>query len=77
MKKTIVVIGAGKGLGFGVAKKFTEEGYKVVLVARNRNALEKMSDELKSKGSDAHYKVADCSEEGEFVKALEEIKNLL
>ena len=74
MKKTIVIIGAGKGLGFGVAKKFAGEGYKVVLVARNGDTLEKMCDELKSKGSDAHYKVADSSEEGEFVKALEEIK---
>lgn len=74
MKKTIVIIGAGKGLGFGVAKKFAAEGYKVMLVARNRDSLEKMRDELKSKGCHVDYKVADSSEDGEFVKALEEIK---
>ena len=27
MRKTIVVIGAGPGLGYGVAKKFGKEGY--------------------------------------------------
>ena len=75
MKKTIIVIGAGKGLGFGVAKKFADEGYKVILVARNREFLQKMSDELKSKGGDIHYKTADTSEDIEYMKVLEEIKH--
>lgn len=75
MKKTIVVIGAGAGLGFSVAKKFAGEGYKVVLVARNRESLEKMSEELKSKGYEACFKIADTSVDEEYAKALEEIKN--
>ena len=35
MNKTTVIIGAGSGLGFGLAKKFRNEGFKVVRVARN------------------------------------------
>ena len=74
MNKTILVIGAGQGLGFGIAKKFAGEGYKVVLVARNRDSLERMCDELKSKGAKVHNKVADSSEDREYVETLEEIK---
>ena len=32
MKKTIVVVGAGKGLGNGVAEKFGVGGFRVVLM---------------------------------------------
>lgn len=39
MKKTIVIVGAGAGLGFSIAKKFVGEGYKGVLVARNQASL--------------------------------------
>ena len=36
-KKTIVVVGAGQGLGNHVAKRFGKEGFRVVLMAP-RNA---------------------------------------
>lgn len=38
-KKTIVVVGAGQGLGNHVAKKFGREGFRVVLMARNGESL--------------------------------------
>lgn len=55
-------------------KKFANEGYKVVLVARNRESLENMSEELKLNGFEVSYKTADSSEDKEYSKALEEIK---
>ena len=39
MNKLIVIIGAGPGLGFSVAKRFAREGFDSVLVARNDAAL--------------------------------------
>ena len=39
MKKTIVVVGAGKGLGNAVAEKFGTKDFKVILMARNQNHL--------------------------------------
>ena len=35
MKKNIVVVGAGKGLGNAVAKRFGKSGFRVILIARN------------------------------------------
>ena len=72
MNKTAVVIGAGSGLGFGLAKKFRNEGFKVVLVARNEQALKEMSEKL---GENVFYQTADASEPENLKKAIEEIKN--
>lgn len=33
MKKTLVVVGAGKGLGNAIAKRFAKEDFRVVLLA--------------------------------------------
>ena len=75
MKKTIIVIGAGPGLGFGVAKKFGKEGYFVILVARNQESLVKMSDELNILNIENTFAIADASINKEFAKALEGIKS--
>ena len=75
MKKTIVVIGAGPGLGFGVAKKFGKEGYFVILVARNQESLVKMSDELNMENIDNTFAIGDSSEDKKFKEVLEGIKS--
>ena len=72
MNKTAVIIGTGPGLGFGLAKKFRNEGFKVVLVARNELSLKEMSEQL---GENVFYKTADSSEPENLKKAIEEIKN--
>jgi NAD(P)-dependent dehydrogenase (short-subunit alcohol dehydrogenase family) len=35
MKKTVLVIGASRGLGLGLAKQFTSEGWQVIATVRN------------------------------------------
>ena len=72
MNKTAIIIGAGSGLGFGLAKKFKNERFKVVLVARNEQSLKEMSEQL---GENVFYKAADASEPENLKKAIEEIKN--
>lgn len=42
ISKTCVIIGAGPGNGTGLAKKFTAEGYKVALIARDAVRLADM-----------------------------------
>lgn len=37
--KKVIITGGGKGLGFAMAKKFTEEGAKVLISGRNRKVL--------------------------------------
>ena len=44
--KVAIVTGASSDIGRGIAKRFVEEGAKVVLVARNLNELEKTRQEI-------------------------------
>jgi NAD(P)-dependent dehydrogenase (short-subunit alcohol dehydrogenase family) len=46
MAKTLLVAGAGPGLGRSVAKRFAREGYAVALAARNRERLSGLAREL-------------------------------
>ncbi len=48
MKKTVLVIGGSKGIGFATAKKFIENGFNVIITGRNTERLKKASTELNS-----------------------------
>ena len=45
-KPVILVTGASSGIGEGVARRFASGGYRVVLVARRRERLERLASEL-------------------------------
>lgn len=49
-KKTIVVVGAGQGLGNHVAERFAKENFRVVLVARRSEALAEYQKDFEAKG---------------------------
>src|SRR5580765_5286751 len=38
--RTVVVVGAGPGLGAAVARRFAREGYRVALIARSADGLD-------------------------------------
>ena len=59
-KKTIVVVGAGQGLGNHVAKKFGREGFRVVLMARNGESLKTYQREFAGKGIETFVHEADA-----------------
>ena len=52
MGKTVLVTGANKGIGFGIAKHLGLCGWKVIIGARNERRAEKAIGELKSQGID-------------------------
>ena len=68
MKKTIFVVGAGKGLGNGVSEKFGQEGFKVVLVSRNEKNLSDYKDNFESKNIETVIQVADVTKFDEFAE---------
>jgi NAD(P)-dependent dehydrogenase (short-subunit alcohol dehydrogenase family) len=43
MKKTVLVIGGSKGIGFATAKKFIENDFNVIITGRNIESLKKAS----------------------------------
>lgn len=61
MKRTIVIIGAGSGLGNAVGKQFGKNEYRVVLLARREEALRGYEAEFCSEGMEVHTHVADAA----------------
>ena len=51
-RKTVLVTGANKGIGYGIAKHLGLSGWQVVIGARNRQRAEKAISELKALGID-------------------------
>ena len=52
MKKTVLVTGANKGIGFGIAKHLGLSGWSVIIGARHQERAEKAIEELKDLGVD-------------------------
>jgi short-subunit dehydrogenase len=61
--QVIVVTGASSGIGLATARKAARCGAKVVLVARNEDALKLLSEDLNSQGTDTMYIAADVANE--------------
>lgn len=53
MTRTIVVCGYGPGISDGVARKFGAEGFRVALVARSKDKVERAASELAGAGIEA------------------------
>ncbi len=49
-EKIVLVTGANKGIGFGIAKHLGKSGWQVIIGARDRRRAEEAIDELKSAG---------------------------
>ncbi len=47
--KTVLITGASSGIGLELADLFAADGYRLVLVARNRAALRQLGDQLQSR----------------------------
>lgn len=60
-KKTIVVVGAGQGLGNHVARRFGKEGFRVVLMARNGQSLKAYQEQFTGEGIETHICEADAA----------------
>ncbi len=61
-RQTIVLTGATSGIGLATARLASERGARLLLVARNEEALAKLSDELRGRGGQAEYAVADVAD---------------
>lgn len=66
--QVIVITGASSGIGLVTARMAAERGAKVVVAARNEEALRQLVEELKEKGHTATFVKADVGEEEDVYK---------
>jgi len=70
--RVAIVTGASSDIGRGIAKKFVEEGAKVVLVARNLEGLEKTRKEIGKEDSTVPI-TCDLTDESQTLQAVNQI----
>jgi NAD(P)-dependent dehydrogenase (short-subunit alcohol dehydrogenase family) len=69
--KAAIVTGGTGGVGRAVTEKFVREGAKVAVVARNREALSEMMQDIFSLGGDGMALATDVSDEQEVIGMVE------
>lgn len=69
--QVILITGATSGIGLTTARMAARKGAKLVLVARNRQVLEELTNELNTSGSKAIFAEADVADESALQKAAE------
>ena len=74
---TIAIIGAGKGLGAAVARRFGKEGHAVGLISRHQGRLDALAAELEQDGVQAKGFVADVRDPASIAAALEQVTETL
>jgi short-subunit dehydrogenase len=74
LPKSIAVFGAGPGLGHAVARRYAQDGYEVVLVARRAEPLERLAHELTAQGKTTHVITADLSDTDAIPALAEQIR---
>ena len=74
-RKTLVIVGAGPGLGFSLAKAFGARGFRVALVARRKTALDRLVLDLKKLGVSATAYPSDAADEAQLIKTFDYIKH--
>ncbi|SDP63904.1 short chain dehydrogenase [Klenkia soli] len=66
----VVVVGAGPGLGAGIARRFAREGFDLTLVARTAGTLDPLAGELRGAGAQVRTVTADVADPATLATAL-------
>lgn len=74
MKKTVIVVGAGNGLGNAVAREFAKHDFKVALISRRKARLDAYEAEFKKDGIEVCTKVADATNPESLTMAIRQIQ---
>lgn len=64
-EQVIVLTGASSGIGLATARDAAARGARLVLVARNQEAIEKVAQEIRSRGGEAIAVAADVAKPGD------------
>ena len=70
---TVLITGASSGIGAGLAREFVRRGMRVALVARRREQLESLAQELRAAGGQASAHQADVTVDGDLARVVAEL----
>lgn len=73
--KTIVIVGAGPGLGYSLAKIFGKKGFQIALVSRSQVKLDQYAEKLDGLGIIAKGFAADITNKMQLTQAFQNIRN--
>ncbi|ALS02102.1 hypothetical protein ATZ33_12130 [Enterococcus silesiacus] len=73
MSKSIIIVGAGPGVGYETAKKFGTEGYKVGLINISEPILVDLKSELEQDNITVYYETADASNTEKLNQAIDRL----
>jgi NAD(P)-dependent dehydrogenase (short-subunit alcohol dehydrogenase family) len=75
LKGSVIIIGAGPGLGSSLARKFAKEGHHVFVVRRERHSeeLNSLCDEIKESGGSATAIPTDAREEEQVISLFSKV----
>lgn len=70
---TALITGASRGIGQAAARLFAKNGWDLLLVARNEEALNSLGVELANSGCTVHYRSIDLSDQEAIVPGIEDL----
>ncbi|SHE38438.1 short chain dehydrogenase [Seinonella peptonophila] len=70
----LVIIGSGPGISLSIAKKFGTQGFRVVLVSRTQESLERNTKELHEQNIESYGVSANAADTDLLKKAMQQIK---
>ena len=71
--KRVLITGASRGIGWGIARAFSEEGAKVALIDVNQELLEEKKGEIEKMGGTALALNVDVCDREAVKKAVEKV----
>ncbi|MGO2029772.1 MAG: SDR family NAD(P)-dependent oxidoreductase, partial [Glutamicibacter ardleyensis] len=71
---TLVIVGAGPGLGLSLAKKFGKKNFNVALIARNQESLDNFQSSLSEMNIKSAGFAADVTNEQQLADAFSQVR---